>query len=269
MSGDSGVNTACSTIDGGVTWLQLTTPFNNPGIEYSPTLNLYTGIDCGGTDVYTSVSGSDVSWVVGTSFDGVFDSQPIYVEFFERFYASTTNSNFRVASSTNGSSYSQQSSTRSFFNLAFLPTLNRIVTVGVSGPQYSDDGLTWTNSSSSASMFSVCYSGFWKKLFAVPRNGDRTLIYYSSDGIIWESKSAGFGTIVNLRSIAWSDQYQIFMASGDASVFWISKDGFIWKQCVYNFTISSYASRFYPQWGNFIACGDGHAAAITPPIFIP
>jgi hypothetical protein len=162
MSGLSGVNTSASTIDGGANWLQLTTPFNNSGIEYSPTLNLYTGIDIAGTDVYTSTSGNDGSWVVGTSFDGVFDLQPIYVGFFERFYVSTTNSNFRVASSTNGSSYSQQASTRSFFDLAFIPNTNRIVTVGASGPQYSDDGVTWTNSSSSTSMFSVCYSGFWK-----------------------------------------------------------------------------------------------------------
>jgi hypothetical protein len=111
--------------------------------------------------------------------------------------------------------------------------------------------------------------GVLEKLFALPRNGDRTLIYYSSDGITWESKSARFGTIVNLRSIAWSDQYQIFMASGDASVFWVSRDGFLWRQIFYNFSVATYGSRFYPKWGNFISCGIAASTAITPRIFTP
>jgi hypothetical protein len=270
FSGLVGTDTAASTVNGGATWLQLTTPFANPGIEYSPILNVYTGIDISGTAVYTSISATNGSWVVGTAFSSTFgDNTPIYVGFYQRFYTNTTDVNYRIASSTNGSTYAVQSSNRDFLGLDFIPSLNRIVTVGPDGPQYSDNGLNWTNSSSSVAMSSVCFSGFWKKLFALPRNGDKTLIYYSVDGIDWQSTFVGFDPIVNLRAISWSDQYQIFIASGDSSQFWVSRDGFRWNQIFFNFSVTTYGSRFYNEWGNFISCGINSSTAITPQIFIP
>jgi hypothetical protein len=270
MSGVDGTNTASSTVNGGATWLQLTTPFANPGIEYSSTLNIYTGIDSAGSAVYTSTSGNNGSWSLGTSFSGTFGGiSPFYIKFYERFYTDTTDTNFRIASSTNGSTYALQSSTRDVTVFDFIPSLKRIVAVGPDGPQYSDDGLHWTNSSNSVPMSSVCFSGFWKKLFALPSGGDKTLIYYSVDGIDWQSTFVGFDPVVNLRAISWSDQYQIFIASGDSSHFWVSRDGFQWRHIFFNFSVVTYGSRFYPEWGNFISCGIASSTAITPQIFVP
>jgi len=165
ISGTGGTNTAGSTSDGGATWLQLTTPFANPGIEYSVELNIYSGLDIGGTAVYTSVSGVDGSWVIGTPYigPGTFSNGPTYIPEFLSFYTSTTDLNFRVAVSTNGSVYTPQASTRDFIDMAYSPILKRLVTVGNFGPQYTDDGKTWINATSTAVMSEVCYSNFWKK----------------------------------------------------------------------------------------------------------
>ena len=281
LSGLPGANTAVSTVDGGATWTQLTTPFAFPGISYSPDLNLYSGILIGSVSVYTSPTANNGSWVAGTPYTGPGNlaQRIFYSTAFKRWYTSTTDGSFRVASSTTGDLYNPQFSNRDFSHNAYAPLSSklgtgkgRLVLVGPDGPQYTDDGKTWINSNSTTPMFSVCYSSFWGKFVALPRAPvDRANIYSSVDGINWTASNAGFETTLELRTIAWSDDLQVFQAAGANSRFWVSSDGLKWKRQAYNFVagvISIKGSGFYPEIGAYIAGTNLANVVVTSPLFI-
>jgi hypothetical protein len=257
IASGSGFTLPVSTIDAGTTWVKLNPPFSHAGIDYSSNLNIYSGIDTQGNAVYSSPTGIDGSWTLGTPYTSTFDTTPPF-SIGNQFYASTTDVNFRIASSANGTSYQPQASTRSFSDMTVITSSNRIVAVGPNGPQYSDDGVNWTNGNINTFMSNVCYSSFWNKLVAVANNS--TSLFSSTDGATWT-------TIPNLftaNSIAWSDSFQIFVAIG--STIWVSKDGMTWNNNIYNFP-SMVDIKFYPEFGNFIAMAPATTALKTPQLF--
>jgi hypothetical protein len=268
-SGFSGSNTAISSGDAGATWLQLTTPFSNPGIDFSG--SVYSGIDIFGNAVYTSPTAANGSWVVGTAYSGTFDSgSPLYISAFGRFYASTTDPNNRIASALSPFTvYTPQSTTRNISAMAYSPSLHRVVAVGSLGPQYSDDGTTWIASDTTIAMSGVCFSGFWNKFVAVTSDPSlRVNIFTSVNGITWVSTNVGFNASNALRTIAWSDQFQIFVAAGDSSYFWVAREPSLWRKNVYNFSsFDCYGCRFYPEWGVFVAGSSVSQIAATPQLF--
>jgi hypothetical protein len=279
QSQGSGANTAGSTVDGGATWTQLTTPFANPAIEWNPDLGQYSGIDAGGTATYTSPTAVNGTWVLGTPYPGpgVFASNSInYFPAFGRWYTGTSDPNNYIASSLTGAVYGPQAANRNVQAMTYAPAssglgagLGRLVAVGDIGPQYSDDGKSWTNSNSTASMSGVCYSAYWKKFVASPRGAPINSIYQSVDGITWTVSTPGFEVGNPLRSIAWSDQLQVFQIVGDNSRFWVSKNGLLWRRQSYAFAVSFYGCKFYPQWGNFIATGNANLTAFSPRMYVP
>ncbi len=253
-SGVAGANTAVSTVDGGFSWVQLTTPFSNPGIDFSG--SVYSGIDCVGNAVYTSPTAANGSWVAGTAYSGTFDSfAPMYISAFGRFYASTTDPDNMIASSVAPFTvYVPQATSRGISGMAYSASLGRAVAVGAQGPQYSNDGTTWIAGDTTIAMSGVCFSGFWNKFVAVTSDASlRASVFSSLDGITWVSTNVGFDARVALRAIAWSDEFQIFVAAGDASHFWVAREPGLWKRTVYNFGFACYGCAFYDEWGVFMA----------------
>jgi len=120
ISGDAGANTAAASTDG-TTFAQLTTPFANPSIGWSPDLALFSGIDAFGTAVYTSPTAVNGTWVLGTPLPGsTFSGFPIWISAFQRFYSGAAGvPTQQMASSLNGSLYSLIPASRDTFDMAY------------------------------------------------------------------------------------------------------------------------------------------------------
>lgn len=274
VSGLSGANTAFQTADS-VTGVQLLTPFSNPAIVWSPTLALFSGVDGAGTAVYTSPSGNNGTWVLGTPAATAFSvNSAIWNSVFGRFYFPNSDPINTIFSSLNGSVYSPIPFTRVVQDFAYAPSglgtgSGRLVCVGDNGSGYSDDGKSFTNGNTGISMEAVVWSSYWKAFIALPRNGDRTRVYRSVDGINWTTPSAPFAAGVNLRSIVWADALGVFIAAGDASTFWISKDGITWRQIARQVAgLSSYGGAYIQEWGVFNFSGLGGFMASQPRRYI-
>ncbi len=268
-SGVSGANTAASTLDGS-TWTQLTTPFANPAIAYSPSLNVYTGLDGSGNAVYTSPTAVNGSWTIRPVAPAAFDISNIFwSSFFGRFYTNSSNAVARVSSSLDGITYTNAASSRDAIQFAFSPLLSRLVAVGGLGPQYSDDGKVWTPSPSSVvPMSSVCWSDFWKCFVAIPRTGVLTNVWRSTDGITWTSTTGfpGFGG--NLRSIVWIEELMVFVVCGDSDVQFISQDGLLFQQNQNTPGGAKYGNTYVSRWGMYVATGIGQDARVSPKLYV-
>jgi len=268
FSGLVGANTAASTVDG-ATWLQLTTPFANPSIQYSPSLNIYTGIDNSGTDVYLSPTAVDLSWVAQAPSGTAFATSYLeWVPFFGRFYANSADLARRIISSTDGSVWATQVSARDSLSIAFSPLLSRLVAVGSVGPQYTDDGKTWFPSASTVSMSHVCWSPFWKCYVATPRGAPLDKIYKSVDGINW-TNTVGFpGYTDDLRTIVWSEEMMVFVAAGDVDAQFISQDGLLWRQSQLVPAGDKYGNTYISKWGMYAASGIGGFVRESAKLFV-
>lgn len=268
ISGLTGTNTAFETING-ATYAQLTTPFSNPFIEYSPQLNIYACIDGNGTAVYTSVNASSGAGnytlrpSVTTPFNSFFLK---WIPFFGRFYTSSSDTARQVYSSTDGITWATQASTRLPYNFAFSAKLATLVAVGDGGTQYTKDGVTWLPGSTAAKMSDVVWCDLYDCFVAIPRAAPLGIIWRSVDGINWTSTVTGFTT--NIRSLVWSDDLTLFIAAGDSDVMWISQDGFNWKRVqLVTSALASYGAIYIPRWGMYISSGIGLFVRVSPKLF--
>jgi hypothetical protein len=264
-----GVSTYMVTNDGS-TWTQVTLPSADVVVQYSPTLNFYSGIHTGGNQVYTSVSAATGTWTAQPAAPFNFSGDAIaWIPGFNKFYTDTTDPANVLCYSSDGINYIKVPSTRIPLGFAYSGPLNMIVMVGPNGPSYSLDGISWANSVQTYPMEGVCWSDFWKMFVAIPRGGDLTAIYTSVDGKTWVLTHNAFPTSpTSLRCIAWSQQYEVFAVLGDHNFFFLSQDGFSWRQV--NTTDAGqaiYGCIFVDQWGLLSGTGNGHFAFSTAKLY--
>ncbi len=270
ISGVAGVNACFDTTDGGATLTTLVTPAPNFSIQYAPELNLYTAIDGAGTAVYTSPDATVGSFVLQAPSTGTFDTNQLrWIPYFMKFYTGCSDPGTKVISSTDGITWVPQVSLRGIYDLAFSPLLNRLVAVGNEGPQYSDDGKTWTPSATTRKMSSVCWSDFWKCWVASPRQAPRDEVYRSVDGINWTVHVFYPGYGGDLRSIIWIQDLMVFVMSGDNDTLLVSQDGLTFRpvQLVVS-GLSSYGSTYVNKWGSYISSGIGGFIRVGPKLFV-
>jgi hypothetical protein len=257
----------CASSVNGSTWLSLTTGVSNAIIQYSPELALWVALDSSGTAISTSPTAVDATWTVRTASGTAFSAGRIFwSSYFGRFYTGSSNTVQRIIQSSDGITWSTQASTRDMYNMAFSPTLNRLVCVGNSGPQYSDDGKTWTACVQTNPMGDVAWSSHWKAFVAIPRGSPLNIIWRSVDGVTWTSTATSFAN--NQRALIWIPELTCFVSAGDSDVQWISPDGYTWRKLMVTVTtLASYGNIWIPQWGQYISSGIGGFIRTSPKIF--
>lgn len=254
----------------GVTWTSLNTGISpGPVIGYSPSLNLYTCVNGAGTEISTSPTAVDGTWTVRTPFPVNFSADKLqWIPELGRYYCGCSNATSKIASSTDGINWEQQSTDRENRGVAYSPTLKRLVAVGANGTQYSDDGKTWvTTGGTTASMASVTYSPYWKEFVAIPYIASPGRLYRSTNGINWSFSTTPFAA--NLRSIIWIEDLMVYVICGDNDTFWVSSDGrTVRKIQTPGGTEAFYGSGYIPQWGLYIAGGISDKIRISPKLFV-
>lgn len=257
----------CGSSVNGSTWLSLTTGVSNATIHYSPDLALWVAIDGSGTAISTSPTAVDATWTSRTASGTAFLINRIFwSSYFGRFYTGSSNATQRIIQSQDGITWSTQISSRDMYDIAFSPTLNRLVCVGNLGPQYSDDGKTWVACVQTNAMSDVTWSSHWKCFVALPRNAPLGIIWRSVDGVTWTSTVTSFTT--NLRAIIWIPELTCFVCTGDNDVNWISADGFTWRKLMVTVTaLASYGNLFISQWGMYISSGIGQFVRVSPKLY--
>lgn len=248
QSGVTGVTTAGVTTNGS-TWTKiLTTPMPNPCIMWSPTLNYYSAIDGSGTAVYTSVDG--VVYTIGTPFATGFNVTTGYMwsTVFNKFISSSGNAANRICDSSDGKVYTARSSNRIVQGMDESPSLGIVVAVGDQGPQYTEDGKTWINSTQVFSASDVTWSDTFSCFITVPRLGTKRESWRSSDGKTWTVSNV-FSGLSDIRTVTWSQDMGLFFAGGDSSYLAFSLDGYTWRRA--NITTSGdvYGSSYVKPWG--------------------
>lgn len=254
----------------GVTWTSLNTGISpGPVIGYSPSLNLYTCVNGAGTEISTSPTAVDGSWTVRTPLPVNFSADKLeWIPELGRYYCGCSNATSKIASSTDGINWEQQSTDRENRGVAYSPTLKRLLAVGANGPQYSDDGKTWvTVGVPVLSMASVTYSPYWKEFVAIPLTVFPGRIYRSVDGINWTFSNTSFSA--GLRSIIWIQDLMVYVICGDADTFWISSDSRIWRKIqMGSGSEAFYGSAYISRWGTYIAGGISDKIRISPKLFV-
>ena len=257
-SGILGAGAALST--DGLTWSNIATfPLASSCVEWSPTLGLFSAIEVNGTLVYTSTNG--ITWTAGTPM-----SPPFYfsgagvnlrwIESFGRFYVGGSDIANRIYSSVDGITYTPSASTRRA--LDFQYGAGTLVAVGEDGPQYSTDGITWVNSTSTIPMGSVAYSTTYGYFVAMPLSpADQTLSHISYDGITWTSHVA-FSSPTQISSFIWIPSFSMFVGAGPlATKVQLSNDGISFKTVNITTSMPSliYELRYIEEWGELLLLG--------------
>jgi hypothetical protein len=267
ISGLAGGNTACFSTDG-VTFTQITTaPTSTPYLKWSPLLGYYGYIDGNGPEVYTSVD--HVTYVIGTPAPGSFGGLDfIWSTVFNKFFADSLDAVNRVYASSDGKSYTAQASNRDIQGFAESKELGLVVAVGDNGPQYTNDGLTWHNSTSTFSASDVAWSPSWGAFVTVPRNGTKTECWRSSDGINW-TVTHPFSGSTNIRCCLWSQDLGIFIAGGDNAYLAFSLDGFTWLRSSVTGSEDFYGCGYVSQWGEYFMFGIGGSFVSNTKVLAP
>lgn len=273
-SGLTAANSATASTNGS-NFAQLTTPFSNPMITWMPNVGLFSGVDIVGTAVYTSPTAVNGTWVIGTPVPSAFDIDggSYYSSAYQRVYAGNVQVGSRIYSTSNGSVWTPCSASRPAKSFSYAPSSSglgtgngRLVTIGVNGPAYSDDGVNFLPSNVNTSMGSVTWSDYWNKFVALSYPGGVfTNIHTSVDGINWVVVPNAFSAgVVEQRTIIWIPQLQIFVSGGFASQFWISKDGLSWRRLFGTVvSLDVYGSTYIKEWGQYLSGGLGAVLGIT------
>lgn len=247
----------------GLTWSQIMTfPLGASCVEWSPTLGIFSAVQVNGDAVYTSIDG--ITWTAGTPaippfyFSGA-GINLRWIEAFGRFYVGSTDSANRIYSSVNGAVYTSYASTRKALDFAYGGGV--LVAVGEEGAQYSTDGITWINSSSTIALGTVAYSPLYGYFIAMPLPPeDQTLSYISYDGITWASNVA-FSSPKALLNIIWIPEFSMFVGAGTSSSakIQLSRDGISFKEVFITTSIPGtiYELRYIPEWGELMLMGAG------------
>ncbi len=251
----------------GLTWTNTPAyPQSRSCADWSPTLALFSAVEIGGTNINTSVDGQ--TWTprpaVVTLFDNSGNGTRLrWSSLFGRFYNGSKDLNNRIYSSTDGITYTLQSSNRRA--ITFTTGTDRVVAVGDDGPQYTTDGTTWINSISTSSMAGVAYSSTLD-LFVGTGRAIPTESYTSTDGgVTWTAHTASLPT--NGRALEWVPEFQIFVATGDGGVL-ISTDGEKFERVFIPGITTKYGSKYIPEWGIFLAVSNNTQISSTPKRFI-
>jgi hypothetical protein len=268
ISGVAGVNTAASSSDG-VTFVQLTTPFSNPLITSASDLGYYSGIDNSGNAVYTSPTGFDGSWVIHPVAPFTFDAfECVRILQFGRFYSSTADIANRIATSTDGITWTTQAAAHLPNSFVYSPLLKRLVVTSSTGGMYTDDGKTWIEALTQIPMNGLCWSDYWQCFLATDQGAHKDRLYKSVDGSTWTTLTAFPGNANALRAITWIQDLMCYVVTGDTDPLYISQDGSNWKR-VYLLASGGdmYANAYIPQWGMYISCGISGNIRVTPKLF--
>ena len=241
-------------------------PYTQATIEWSPSLALFSSIVQGGTGVATSTNGTGWTAQTGVSHTGFLasgdDSRIKWSTTFSRFYiGSVSTGTFAIYSSTDGITYTLQSSNRTA--IAFDESSSMVVAVGDNGPQYTTDGVTWQNGNIATGMAGVAYSSTLGLWVATNRTGN-TNAYTSADGINWTTVS---GVLTVFRGITWIPTLQVFVVFGDSGM-QVSTNGTTYQKVYAPGALARYGGRYISEWGMLITVGNSTQVLTTPKRFI-
>lgn len=145
----------------------------------------------------------------------------------------TSNTN-RVATSTNGVNYTNRLNFSGGVNqLAYSPSLNRVVVAGDNTIRYSNDGITWNNATiATGDWYNVAWSPSLGRFVATLYSGTGTgMAAYSNDGITWTVTNMPVTASNVYLHLTWSPRLNKFFGVPYVGTSVISSsDGITWTK---------------------------------------
>lgn len=204
------------TSPNGTTWTSRNAAAPNgwQSVCWSPELGLFCAVSYDGTNrAMTSPDG--ITWTSRTitttnQWIGVCWSPELSL-----FCAVSNTGTNRVATSPDGITWTSRYTTvtaeaRGWWRVCWSPALGLFCAVATDTDNVnimtSSDGITWTTTNkrgSTVSLYNVIWVEELNSFFACPNLA--TTLFFSSDGVLWESKSTLSGH--NYRGIAWSPEW--------------------------------------------------------------
>jgi hypothetical protein len=219
----------------GITWTNRTAAQNNQwfGVAWSPTLNLFASVASSGTNrVQTSPDG--ITWTVRNAPSGATAStwrKVIWVDALALFVAVAESGTNRVMTSPDGIAWTGRSTTVVGYDLAWSPSLSRLVIIGYIAPYayHSSDGVTWASGTGfvAGTWVGVCWSAEQTKFVAVGYSG---ILATSTNGTSWTMQTSTAN--VQLTRVAWVPSLSLYVAPAQSLTtnLYTSPDGLIWTQ---------------------------------------
>jgi uncharacterized delta-60 repeat protein len=219
-----GVGAILASGDGGATWTNGNSPAVGNRYQYGVAFGngTFVSLQTGNTYLTFLTSGDGLNWTSNTT--GYYLPWNNWSVTYGNNTFVAVGNNHQIYTSSNGISWSQQTSpiSQSFNGVTFGN--NMFVTVGLTGTIItSPDGYTWTsrNSGTANNLSAVTYGN---NTFVAVGGISNSTILTSPDGITWTPRNSGTGAWLN--GVAFGNN--MFVAVGEVGTILVSRDGITW-----------------------------------------